>query len=300
MEFKLIGRKKKEFKTDFKNSLLIAKKEFFYNLKSWRMFVIFIIFSLMLLGGAYGLSTLATNNDIPKMQKVNQGPNVVLYVLTTPFVWLIAPLIAILLSYDSIVTERLENSLDFLLSRPVSRKGIAFGKFLGLLLALSLPVIIVSIIGIVIIAHVSGKSPLILGCIGFVFFTVVYIAIFILIQQIISTISKNIGTTLVIGVCLWLLFTIFWLLIPLGYAKVCGIPYDPTSQNVNTTEYAKLSNRFDLFSPSGIYPLCVGALLGKEVSDFSYGVPNFAPFVGIAIWFFSLLYISMEIFDRKI
>lgn len=255
----------------------------------------------MMLGGSWGLSTLANTNSIPQLGKLDeQGPNVVLYVLTTPFIWLIMPLIAILLSYDSIVTEKLENSMDFLLSRPVSRKGIAFGKFFGLLSAMALPVVIVSIIAIFIINHVSGQSPNFLGSVGFVFFTVIYIAIYILIQQIISTISKNIGTALVIGVVLWLFLTIFWILMPLGYAKASGIDYDPTAANANTTEYAELSNRFDFFSPSGIYPICVGALLGEDVADFIYGVPDYTPFIGIALWFFILLYLSMEIFERKI
>lgn len=292
---------KEIFRTNLKNSMVIVKREFFYNLKSVRMIVLFIIFSVMLLGVAWGLSTLATTNDIPKLgNDEEQSPNIVLYVLSTPFIWFITPLIAILLSYDSIVTEKLENSLDFLLSRPISRKGIAFGKFLGLLLAFALPVLIVSSVGILIITYVSGESPMFWGCIGFVVFTVIYIGIFILLQLIISTISKNFGTALLIGIVTWLILTLFWLLIPLGIAQVKGIDYDPTVANANTQEYGELTNRIDHFNPSGIYPICVGVLLGEDVSDFVYGVPEYTPFISFILWFLGLIYISMEVFDRKI
>jgi len=54
----------------------------------------------------------------------------------TGFIVMIGTLSAVILAYDTIVRERQENSIDFLLCRPVRKGTILTAKFLGVLLLL--------------------------------------------------------------------------------------------------------------------------------------------------------------------
>lgn len=282
-----------------KGVFAIAKKEFFSNIKSVRMLILLILFALAVVGGAYGLAVVSIkpkvipNSNITEI--LSMGPDAVLFI-SASFVAFIGSIAAVSLSFDSVVKEKLQCSLDLLLCRPLSKREILLGKFLGLWGALSLPGIIMLLAAIFSVISVAGM-PSTKMVFGFIVFTVMFFGIFISIQQIFSTVSKTLGTAILSGIGVWFLFTMFWALIPLSIAYVLGINIDPTLGDI--TEYNLLRSRIDLFSPIGAYDLSLGVLAGGK-GILPEGIPYWAPFLSLFLWLFIPLLISMEIFQRRI
>lgn len=275
----------------------IAKREFFSNLKSVRMLILLILFALAVIGSAYGLAVLSTKQEmIPNpdvAEALSMGPNAVLFI-SASFIAFVGSIAAISISFDSIVKEKLANSLDLLLCRPLSKREILLGKFLGLWGALSLPGIIMLLAAILSVTHVAGM-PSKKMMLGFIVFTVIFFGIFISIQQIFSTISKTLGTAILSGIGIWFLFTLFWTLVPLSIAYLIGMPMETIQTN---PEYNLLSSKIDLFSPIGAYERSLGILAGgKGIRP--EGIPYWAPFLSLFLWFFIPLLISMEVFHRR-
>lgn len=282
---------------NIKGVFAIAKREFLSNLKSIRMLILLILFALAVVGGAYGLAVLSMKPEmIPNpdvAEALSMGPNAVLFI-SASFIAFVGSIAAIAISFDSIIKEKLQNSIDFLLCRPVSKREIMFGKFLGLWAALSLPGIIMLLAAVLSVANVAGL-PSKKMMFGFIVFTVIFFGIFILIQQIFSTISKTLGTAILSGIGIWFLFTLFWTLVPLSIAYLMGMPMETIQTN---PEYNLLSSKIDLFSPIGAYERSLGILAGgKGIRP--EGIPYWAPFLSLFLWFLIPLLISMEVFHRR-
>lgn len=281
---------------NIKGVFAIAKREFLSNLKSIRMLILLILFALAVVGGAYGLAVLSVKPGMipdPGMAEVlGRGPDTVLFI-SSAFVAFIGSISAISLSFDSVVKEKLQNSLDLLLCRPVSKREIMFGKFLGLWAALSLPGIIMLLSAVLSVANVAGL-PSKKMMFGFIVFTVIFFGIFISIQQIFSTISKTLGTAILSGIGAWFLFTMFWALVSLSIAYLMGMPMETIQTN---PDYNLLRSRIDLFSPIGAYDLSLGVLAGGK--GMPEGIPYWAPFLSLFLWFLIPLFISMEVFHRR-
>ncbi len=274
----------------------IAKREFFSNIKSIRMLILIILFALGVIGGAYGFAALSLKPEMmdPKMAEALSTPDMVLYT-SSFFIAFIGSIAAISLSFDSVVKEKLQNSMDFLLCRPVSKRGIMLGKFVGILSALSLPGTIVLIGAVISVSYVLG-APSVKVIIGFIIFTVMFFGIFISLQQIFSALSKTLGTAIIFGIGIWFLFTLFWALVPLSIAYLMGMPMETIQTN---SGYNLLRSRIDLFSPIGAYDLSLGMLIGGK-GILPEGIPFWVPFLSLFLWFIIPLLISMEIFQRRI
>lgn len=274
---------------------VVAKREFFSNLKSIRLVIITILFALAVLGGAYGLAQLSLKPELPLSETIksvlSRGPDAILY-LSSALVAFVGSLSALAISFDSIIKEKLQNSLALLLCRPVSRRSIILGKFLGLLSALSLPVVIITISSIACVTSVVGKSPSLPLATGFVFLTLIFLGIFIAIQQLFSILAKTLGTALLFGIAAWLLFTLFWTLIPLSLAYILGIPVE-----INSLEYNILRSKLDLFSPLGAYDSALGLLAGG--AGVTPALPRFAPFLSLILWLILPLWLSAEVFRKR-
>jgi len=217
-----------------------------------------------------------------------ENPDEVIEFIAGSFIVLTGPIIAIALTFDSVAKERIQNSLDFLLCRPIGRRSIILGKFFGILIAIALPTTLVNIIAIIVISGLTGEPANFTLAAGFILLTVFFIAIFISLQQIFSTLAKTTGTAIMSGISIWLLFGMFWGLISLGINVVIGNSY-------LSDEWIILSNRIDLFNPGGSYGHIMSQLADTEIM----GVDPWMPILSIAIWFIAVFILSLEIFRLK-
>jgi ABC-type transport system involved in multi-copper enzyme maturation permease subunit len=217
-----------------------------------------------------------------------ENPDEVIEFIAGSFIVLTGPIIAIALTFDSVAKERIQNSLDFLLCRPLGRRSIILGKFFGILIAITLPTTLVNVIAIIAIGGLTGEPANFTLAAGFILLTIFFISIFILLQQIFSTLAKTTGTAIMSGISIWLLFGMFWGLISLGINVVVGNAY-------LSDDWIILGNRIDLFNPGGSYGHIMSLLAGNEIT----GVDPWMPVLSIVLWFVIVFVLSLEIFRLK-
>ena len=275
---------------------VIAKQEFVYNLFSIRMLILLFVLTLAVLGGAYGLSYIivhqkqdALNFDIKDANDVIGG--------MSAFIAYIGSLMAIVFGFDSITREQTQGSLDFLLTRPITRRGIILGKFIGITLSITVPLTIVLAIGVGMVTYMVGMPDVTVTVALFVL-TFLFIGTFISFQQIFSTLSRNMVEALITGITLYLLYTMFWMLFPLGCGYILGMDI---SSNPATAEAARqkdtLVDVYSLFNPNAAYQ---GALSGIIDPSYVHGMHYLTPSLALVLWFIVTLVINVEIFNMKI
>ena len=276
-------------KIDFSDNLwglfVVFKREFFANLKSIRMMILMVIFTLFVLFSIYvGSFLMAFAEESPDMSEIiiDQGP-VFILMMIAGFISFIGPIIAVILGFDTIVKERLQNSLYLLLCRPVGRRAIALGKFFGNSAALALPIFLVNTLAVVIILFISEKGIEFVQAAGFIVLTIVFLAIYLSLAQLISTVSKSTTTAILSGIGIWFMF---WLLLPI-ISAVAG------------SDNQLLSNAFALINPSSVYNACLSDVLGSSLSSSANDIPIGGYYIAFILWFVFSLFIAIELFNRK-
>lgn len=255
---------------------VVAKREFFMNLKSIRMIILMVIFTLFILFAAYvGSFLMGFVSGIPEAGgNIENGP-VLIVLFVVQFISFIGPIIAIALAFDVIVKEKIQNSLGLLLCRPVSKRSIALGKFLGMTSALALPVLLVNLLAIGIIMGVSGKGISIEQTVGFLLLTLVFLATYLALAQLISSVVKTTTTAILAGLVVWFAF---WLFLPIiGYF-------------IN-------SNMISLVSPGTSYSACMSSLLGMP--EARPLVPLWGYYGIMFVWFIGVIIVAVEMFHWK-
>jgi len=208
------------------------------------------------------------------------------------FVVMIATLSAVILAYDTIVRERQENSLDFLLCRPVHKGTILLAKFLGVLSAISLPFALVNLGAVAIIWQVNGSPPtgqliavFVLGVIGLV-------AIWILLEMIISTLVKSGSTANLAGIGLWFFFNILYDVVIL---LVSGDINNPDLETMIGYSY---------FNPNSCFTYLISYVQASSTefaSDFiDAGLNGYNHALAMGVWFVTLLMLAYLVFKKKI
>jgi ABC-2 type transport system permease protein len=260
----------------FHGMYVVAKREFVSNLKSIRMILLMIIFTLFVLFTVYiGSFLFSTIGGIDGGNNIEKGPVAITFFLVQ-FIWFIGPIIGIALAFDVIVKEKIQNSLGLLLCRPVSKRSIAYGKFLGLASALALPVVIVNCLAIGVITVLSGKSIAPLQIIGFLAVTFVFLAIYLALAQLISSLVKTTTTAILAGIGLWFFF---WLFLP-----IIGI-------------MSGSGTAVDLINPGTAYTTCMSDILGSSSGQLL--LPAWGYYVIMVVWLGAALMLAVEVFNWK-
>lgn len=211
---------------NFNAFFTIAKKEYTDALKNI-LFVTLFIFILFLVGvsllvAAFHFQTevASYNRALAQIKQMGQAGVVLskpeyypLQMLrgTIEYLEIIGALTAIVLGYITIAKEKGNNTLNLLLSRPVSTGTIVIGKLLGNsmlilnLLALIFLFIFLSITGI---GHVFLSASEIIKLILALTFSYLYLMFFFSLSFILSVVFKNVSHGLVIGFVIWLLIVL--------------------------------------------------------------------------------------------
>jgi Cu-processing system permease protein len=218
-----------------------------------------------------------------------EGPDEILQLVAAIAIGLVGPIYAIVLCFDSVFRERLTGSIDYLLCRPMGRRAVLMGKFIGVLSALMVPITAVSLLGVGVVWNYAGKAPTGELVVGFVIYTVFLIAIFVLLQMIFSTLAKTTGTAILSGIGVWIFFFMLFDLILLLASYVAGLDGEAEQ---------RFFNRASFLNPISIYSLCI-AQLGEDATSIA-GVPDWAPPVALIMLTFVLLLAAMEIFTRRV
>jgi ABC-type transport system involved in multi-copper enzyme maturation permease subunit len=238
----------------------------------------------------YEIEVLNDDLDIENLLKL-EGPDDVLMQTASLFLAMIIPIIAIGLSFDSISKEKISKSIVFLLCRPIGKRSIAVGKFLGSTLAIAIPLTIISLAGVAVISSKTGESPSGGFVAGFIAATIVFMAIFVLLQQIFSTLAKSTGNAILAGISLWLFFYMFYGLIVIAINLLVG-------NQLYSVDFNELSNKITLGSPVGVYGFILNAISPSSTGT-PVGLTSWAPFAAFTIWFILLFVLALELFRKR-
>lgn len=241
---------------EIKRILILIHSEFKKNFVSLRMCVLFPLLLLFILGAAWGFSD--PDAKLPANIQIN-SPFDVLF-LTSLFVLFTATLGVVLIGFDSISQKRLTGTLAIEFSQPIPRWHLAISNLIGVWITVALPTVVITIIGIYTINHQMNDWPSFQETMMFIFASCMVIYWYTSLQLLASSLAKDMGSAVTLGVGTWLLFTMVWLLVTIILASLFGV--DAT--NMSNAEFEKFGAKVDLFSPNGVYQLLLEMLLKTE------------------------------------
>ena len=186
-------------------------------------------------------------------------PSQVLFYSSLPVVFF-CTLSVVLIGFDSISRRRLTGELAIDLSQPMPRSDYALSQLLGVWLAAMSPTTIAILIGIFLIQQQMGEWPSAADTAMFLGATGLLLWWYTCLQLLASSMARDIGSSVTLGVGTWLFFVFLWLIPTLIVAQTMGIDItDP-----NSVGFDKIQEKVDLFSPNGVYQLLMETRLPAD------------------------------------
>jgi len=204
----------------------VAKKEYMDALKN-KVFLVFLAFLFFLIGTSIVVASYDFQSKVAVYQnalsKLRESGQMVenlsepqFYPLqllrgAIEYLEIIGAILAIVLGYLSIAKEKGNNTLQLILTRPISRFSFYVGKLLGnALLLISVAGIV--FVGISLVVEIVGKTILTGVQFHRIFltfiFTVIYLLIFFSISVFLSILFKSLPNALIVSFVVWILFVL--------------------------------------------------------------------------------------------
>ena len=215
-------------------------------------------------------------------------PSEVLFYSSLPVVFF-CTLSVVLIGFDAISRRRLTGELAIDLSQPMPRSDYALSQLLGVWLAAMSPTVVAIFLGLILIQQQMGEWPSAGDSLMFLGSTGLLLWWYTCLQLLASSMARDIGSSVTLGVGTWLFFVFLWLIPTLIVAQTMGVDItDP-----NSIRFDKIQEKVDLFSPNGVYQLMMETRLSTENQPLLS-----APW----IWVSSLLWLILPtfLFCRKI
>jgi len=253
-------------------------------LSAGRMLVIWPLLAMFILFSSWGLSDPKAN--ILGGLVIDSAYDVMF--ASTAFIGLTASLGAVLISFDGISRDRLSGVLEVKLSQPLQRSVYARSLLIGHWLAIFLPVLVLNLVSLLIIWHRMDDLPSLEELFIYTLGTGLFLLWWTSIQLLASSWAKDMGSSIAVGLGVWMLFTLLWLVITTVVAGLTGVGVE----NLNSPEYIRIGSNLDLFSPNGVY----NHLLEMLLEDIDRGMPPILTSLAAILW----SVIPLHLFIRRI
>jgi ABC-2 type transport system permease protein len=181
------------------------------------------------------------------------------------FVSFLVPLMAIGLGFDAVNGEYNRRTLSRILSQPIYRDALLFGKFIAGLVTLAISLItlwlLVVGLGLVLVgvppgAEEIGRSFLLL------LVTIIYAGVWLALAMLFSVLFRSAATAALVTLGLWLFITFIWPVLAGAVAQIIAPP-DPRymALGLQTPATAQMEQFLARLSPSTLFGEVVVALL---------------------------------------
>lgn len=274
------------------NSLeTVFRKELADQLSSIRYI---ILFSLIALTGVVSFYSAASNIRAASEDSLSNFILISLFTTSgtslpsfTWFLSLLGPLVGLSMGFDAINAEQNSGTLTRLLAQPIYRDDVINGKFLArffvlILMTLALGSFVVGM-GIV-LTGVPPTGEEILRLLLYLFLSIVYMAFWLALAMLFSLIFRQMATSALGGIALWLFFSIF---LPILANMVADALY-PVTENADVLTQlhnVRVAQGLSRLSPSTLYSEAAITLLSPSVRTLgpvlleqAYGsIPGFLP-----------------------
>jgi Cu-processing system permease protein len=208
------------------------------------------------------------------------------------------PLIALLLSYDAIVGEVDRGTMALLLSYPVSRWQIVFGKFIGHVLILAIATVLGYGLAGLAIQLILGNPDTSswMAFMAMIGSSVLLGATFISIGYLVSTCVRDRNTAGGIAVGVWLLFVLIYDMALLG-VLVADHGRLLTAERVNWLLLFNPADAFRLFNLTGTANVSMFAGMAGLSDDMATGRTTLL--LVLVAWIVAPLALTTVLFSRK-
>ncbi len=181
------------------------------------------------------------------------------------FISFLVPLMAIGLGFDAVNGEYNRRTLSRILSQPIYRDALLFGKFIAGLVTLAISLItlwlLVVGLGLVLVgippgAEEIGRSFMLL------LVTIIYAGVWLALAMLFSVLFRSAATAALVTLGLWLFVTFIWPVLAGAVAQIIAPP-DPryTALGLQTPATVQLEQFLARLSPSTLFGEVVVALL---------------------------------------
>jgi ABC-2 type transport system permease protein len=227
-------------------------------------------------------------------QTVGQDPFVFLSLFTTGhaplpsfvgFLGFLIPIVAIALGFDAVSSEFNRRTMSRILSQPIYRDALLFGKFLAALttIAVMLAALWLLLVGLgVLMLGIPPSGEETIRGLAFLVAAIAYGGVWLSLAILFSVLFRSASTAALASLAVWLLFAFFWKMVaPFAALWIAPVdPFDPYSQlhAINVTmDLARLSPN-QLFSETAIAILdpatrALGPVLSTDVEGAITGAP---------------------------
>ncbi len=270
--------------------LTISKKEFIGRIKNISLFILIFILAVL----SFAISYFGTS---PSGLTGFHGVNVTIASLMSLSIYLI-PLIAFILSYDSITGEEEDGTMPLLLSSSASRSEIYLGKLIGLIIVISIAIFVgYGISGITILSR--GNVGSIISYFTFIFASILLGVSFLSIGLLVSSFTRSRTSSITISVFLWFFYVFIYDLLLIGIlvatkgqAMFINNTVIGASMLLNPTDVYRLFTISFIHGLKGYYGL-TSILTGRFVLD------HFLLIVTYIMWIFLPMFMGAFIFHKK-
>ncbi len=178
----------------------------------------------------------------------------------------LVPLVAIGIGFDLVSSERSQRTLSRILSQPIYRDALLFGKYLGGLITIIIMLValwlLVIGLGILTLGLPPGPEE-VARALAMLVVTIVYAGVWLGLALLFSIVFRSPATAAFVALGLWLFFTVLWPLL----APYAAAPF--VSETVQTpgdllTQISVLQ-AFARVSPGSLFGEIVGVLLDPTV-----------------------------------
>lgn len=214
-------------------------------LSAGRMLVIWPLLAMFIMFSSWGLSDPKAN--LPANLVIDSAYDVMF--ASTAFIIFSATMGAVLISFDGVSRDRLTGVLEIKLSQPINRSVFARALLIGHWGAIFLPVLILNIFSLLIIWYRLEDLPSIEELFIHTLGTALLLLWYTSMQLLASSWAKDIGSSIAVGLGVWMLFTLLWLVLTTVVAGLSGVGVE----NLNSPEFTRIEAIMDLFSPNGVY-----------------------------------------------
>ncbi len=257
---------------------VMVRKEISDYVRSWKFIILIALILLATVGSLFTiLSIIRDNADM-----INSDNSFLFLNLYTasdgnlpPFITLIGflgPLIGLALGFDVINSERSKGTMSRVIAQPIPRDYFITSKFLGALSVVLMAVFslgfLVMGLGIISIG-IPPSFDEFLRIVVFLLLTCVYIAFWLNVGIVFSTIFKQASTSALAGISIWLFFTVFFSMI----VKIIANAFAQGSTAVQT-----LTLSLSRISPNYLYEELTTILLTPSIR--SLGALSFEQIYG--------------------
>ena len=156
--------------------------------------------------------------------------------------------------------------------------------------AVFFPVLFLNLLGVFIIWYRIDDLPNLQEIFIHTLATALVLLWYTSIQLLASSWAKDLGSSIAIGLGLWMIFTLLWLVFTTVVAGLSGVGVD----DLNSSEYVKIDAFMDLLSPNGLYHHILEMLL----DNVDRGIPAWNVALAAIIWTVTPVYLLTRRLER--